>query len=336
MAKTLIGVDIGTNAVKMAVCAGGRVLQTAVETLPENMVSGGRIVSPDSMSQFLREMRKNHHISARNAAVVLPETDVFCRRLTLPAMTEDQLRLNLPYEFRDYIAHEKEKYFYDYAVVDIIDDETGIPVSLDLMAAAVLKSTVADYFQLFKRAGMRLKVAVPMEMAYTNLLAAHERAHPAQEGDSPREYCLLDLGHTAIRTHVFTGSAFEVTKVMDIGCALLDTAIAEHFHVDEHIARTYKLTNYQDSQELDSCVSLYSTVAIEIMKAINFYRYNKPETEITEAYYFGGGAHIDSLITAVSATIGLHMQPIDALLPHVEKGAPDTLLCALAIGAAQQ
>ncbi len=40
-----------------------------------------------------------------------------CGGLRLPLMTEEQLRLNLPYEFHDYIGDEMDKYVFDYAMI---------------------------------------------------------------------------------------------------------------------------------------------------------------------------------------------------------------------------
>ena len=40
-----------------------------------------------------------------------------CWRFELPLMTEEQLRLNLPYEFHDYIGNEMDKYVFDYAMI---------------------------------------------------------------------------------------------------------------------------------------------------------------------------------------------------------------------------
>lgn len=84
--------------------------------LPDNMVSGGEIVSMDAMADFIKEMAKENGISRGAAAVILPGTLVFTRNVTVPAMTDGQLLYNLPFEFKDYLTQEKNKYYFDYAV----------------------------------------------------------------------------------------------------------------------------------------------------------------------------------------------------------------------------
>lgn len=109
MGKMRIGFDIGEQLLKIACCSGGKIVGLYEEPLPDHAVSQGRIVSPEAMSQFLKETAKKYKIGKGDCRVILPETQVFLRRITAPRMTISQLKLNLPYEFKDYISKEKEK-----------------------------------------------------------------------------------------------------------------------------------------------------------------------------------------------------------------------------------
>ncbi|MCQ5131339.1 pilus assembly protein PilM [Butyricicoccus faecihominis] len=357
MPKQIIGIDIGDCNVKMAVCSAGAVQRMAVHELPENMVTGGRILSPDSMSEFLKDMKRTHHIPGRDVAVILPEQSVFFRQLSMPAMTADQLKINLPYEFRDYINREKDKYFYDYAVVDRTDDKDGVPVEFELTAAAVLKETISEYRDMFRRAGLKLRVALPQEMAWSNLLRNYEEKYPlsgegtvlpsgkepspAGDGtaaDEPqeREYCLLDIGHTATRLYLFHGRRLEMSKLIDNGCSLLDAAIAETMDVDQHVARVYKQTNYENALDAEACQNVYGAIALEVMKALNFHSYEHRDNHLETVHYCGGGSRIAPLIEAIGGAIDLRLVSIESLLPSLPDEAEDALSCAAAIGATQQ
>lgn len=333
MSKQLIGIDIGANAVKMAVCSPGAVHRMAHAELPENMVMNGRILSPASMSEFLRDMKREHRIPGKDAAVILPEQAVFFRQLVMPAMTVEQLAINLPYEFRDYISHEKDKYFYDYAILSRMDDENGEPQQFELAAAAVLKETIAEYRDILRRAGLRLRVALPQEMAWSNLLRDHTTAN---DEDEEPEYCLLDLGHTNTRLHLFHGRKLEMSKVIEYGCSLVDTAIAETREIDEHVARTHKVADHEGAQTLDASRGVYSAIGVEVMKALNFHSYEHRDNRLQTVYYCGGGAYIQPLIEAISSAISLPLESIVPMLPAIAADTDDALICAAAIGATQQ
>lgn len=116
--KKIVGIDIGGSSVKLAYFAGSTLKKAAMAPLPDNMVADGRILSMDAMADFLRQAARDNGIPLTNAAVVLPSTEVFTRELTMPAMTEQQLAYNLPFEFHDFLTEEKSKYFFDYSVRD--------------------------------------------------------------------------------------------------------------------------------------------------------------------------------------------------------------------------
>ena len=264
--------------------------------------------------------------------MVLPPALAFTRRTVLPAMTEDQLRINLPYEFRDYINQEKDKYVYDYAVLGMEYGGDGKPRQMELMAAAALKSTVREYTDMFRRAGFKLVLAAPEEFAYAALIRKYEARRPEEQG---QERCIIDLGHAATRVHIYTGDRFEVTRAVDQGGAAVDAAIAEALNVDEHIARTHKLANHNGCLELEECRAVYRAVAVDIMRAVNFYGYNNPESALRRAWICGGGVRNPVLLEQLRETVNLELRPIDELLPGGE-GAGDLALCPAAVGITQQ
>ena len=60
--------DIGECMVKAVCFTGGKLKKVMAKELPDNMVSGGEIVSMDAMADFIKEMCGGGH-SARHAGV---------------------------------------------------------------------------------------------------------------------------------------------------------------------------------------------------------------------------------------------------------------------------
>ena len=147
MGKAYTGVDIGDSSIKLAVCEDGVVTNVMIEALPEGLIAEGRIVSRDAMADFIKALAKRTGGIAKNAALVLPAADSLVRRLSLPVMTEKELVINLPYEFRDYVSQGKDRYYYDYAVLALRNGAEGAPESMDLLAVASPKQTIDDYLE---------------------------------------------------------------------------------------------------------------------------------------------------------------------------------------------
>ena len=323
-----VGFDIGGQDIHIVVRDGSRITRVITEPLPEGIVRDGQIMSFEAMSDFLKELRKKHKLHVKEAALVLPARVCYSRRLTTTYMSHEQLQFNLPYEFRDFLASNKEDYVYDYAVVDILKDAEGNPVELDLMAAAARKSLIMDYAAMFHRAGFKLKTAIPEELAYINLL---------RQAGSDHSHCLLDLGHNSIRLYMFVGDRFENVRVIDFGCAALDQAIAEHYNVDIHIANSYRVADYEGVTSLPACKDIYNAIAIDVLKAVNFYRFSNQGKEPDHLHCCGGGVKNAELVDALRANLSLEVTDVSALLPGLAPGlAEDAPLCLSAAGAVMQ
>lgn len=329
MKGKVAGFDIGGEDLHIAVVEGGRITRAISERLPQNIVQEGRILSYEAMGEFLKSVRKSNKLRVSNAALVLPAALCYCRRFTTAPMSDKQLTFNLPYEFRDYITDENENYFFDYSLVDIIKDESGSPKSLDLMAAAARKSVISDYVQMFRRAGFKLITAVPEELAYINLIRS---SRDAQHG-----HCILDLGHSEIRLYMFSGDRFENVRAIDFGCSALDDAIADHFGVDKYIATTYRETNYEGAADLDVCQDIYNSMAVEVLKAINFYHFNRQGEAIEHVHCCGGGVKNPALIAALERTLGVPIYDMSEFWPNLTPDLRrDAALATAAAGAAMQ
>lgn len=324
----IVGFDIGESSVKM-VFFSGRELKKAVSVeMPDAMVSGGRILSMDAMADFLHDAAKGHGIPLAGAALVVPSSEVYTRAITMPAMTEQQLSYNLPYEFRDFLTEEKSHYFFDYSVRRIQRDENGHPKEMELFACAMLKSTVEAYRAMFRRAGFRLRVLTPTECAYGAVLSAYLRRAGEEAGEKDR--CIVSVGHSSTHLYIFRGAEFDSRRQIDIGGRQLDEQIAEHCGVDVHLAGSYKLSDYNGVLESDYAHELYSRLAVEIVKAVNFYNYNNRDRELRDVYIAGGGGGMEALLRTVSEETKLVLHRADELLaPSVQTDEPWLYLRAI-------
>ena len=332
MPSNIIAFDIGTAQLKLVWFAGKTYTLAVSAPVPDGLVRGGVIVSMDAMADFLWQLAKENGLPRRaQAAVVLPAALAFTRVTELPPMTAGQLTYNLPFEFKDYLTHEKSQYYFDYAVQELTRDGNGQVKQMKLFACAALRSTVEDYRNMFARAGMRLVSAIPEEAAYAALLAAGS----AQPGSGDADHCLVDVGHTGIRMYVLRGDHFITRRTIDLGVADLIRSISQRQGVDEHIALAHLLSDYDGATTDPASLDIYHRMAAEITKAVNFYNYNNREKTLERVYLCGGGAAISQIHDAIRQLTDLEIIPISALLP--EGVAPDApYLYPRAIGCALQ
>lgn len=362
MAKTVLGIDIGSDRVKLALCKGGQIKKIAVETIPENIVKGGQVVSIETMSEVIRDVCKKNGISASQASVVLSSDRIFTRNVTMPLMNHDQLLYNLPFEFRDYLDDDMKNYVYDYAMISSIEEieaamekskeeeakeadedtnkkgafsveteygSTGL--SMELTAVVAPRDLLDDTQLMIKKAGMKLYKAAPPVSSFAAIIRHYEKAKELT--GKGNEYCILDLGYTNIRMYMYKGDAINVSKILEIGLSGLDQTIADMYGVDVHLAHTYMMTNHNNCCESEACLNAYNSIAGELMRAMNFYRFSNPDSQLNDIWMCGGGSILDPLRKVIGELLDMNIHPATELLEDTKIDIDDNR-ALLAIGAA--
>lgn len=363
MPKTFLGIDIGSDRIKMALVKNGQVKKVAVEAVPENVVKEGQVVSVDTMADVIKATMKQNSLKASDACIVLSSDNIFTRNVTMPIMSHDQLLYNLPFEFKDYITNDLKDYIFDYAMISTTKeledalarkeadakkeesedegntqevygmdsgyDDSGY--SMELTAVVAPKELIADMQLLCRKAGLRLAKAAPPVSSFAAIIRHYENANNLEgPGD---EYCILDMGYRNIRMYMYKDDSHNVTKILDIGLSSVDSTIADMFNVDIHLAHTYLLTNHDGCLNSEVCVNAFNNIAVELMRALRFYKFSNPESTLEDIWVCGGGSTIEPLRAAISEMLEMKIHPAIDLLADMNIN-PEYNNFMLAIGMA--
>lgn len=321
MAKKLLGIDIGYDRLKLVLMDGSRVAKTANAEMPEKLMRDGGVSSVEAMGELIRSTMKQAGIRCSRAALVVANDNVYVRNVTMPQMTADQLVYNLPFEFRDYITSELKDYVYDYAMLDTRREDGTTPLdqdlepeenaggpAMDLLAVAVPAALMDQAKQVFRKAGLKMVGAAPTVCSYLPLIRG-------LEARADQEFCILDLGYHGIRMYIYRGDRYVVTRVLETGLYRVDDAVADAYNVDVHLAHTYLMNNFDNCQNKEVCINVFNSIAVELMRAINFYRFRNPESQLADIWLCGGGAEIPALQAAIDGTLDMRVHPAEELVP---------------------
>lgn len=327
MRKTIIGFDIGNSALKIAVQEKEQ-LQVHSVPLPENLVAEGVIKLPRLMVEFLKDVKKQYKLKSGPCGLIVSDAQTVCRSISLPPMTVQQLEINLPFEFNDYITDEPDKYVYDYAVQEMVRDEEDKVKEMKLVGAVISKSVVEEYINVFRSAGFRLQTMIPQEMSLSNLMKA---AIAAQRAEADKEYCIVNLGHESTRVYILKGDQLLMIRNLSMGGVDIDKAIAANENVDVFMASTYKTSNYNGVLDKEYCREIFTRLTLEIMKVINFYYFNNRESVLDSIYFAGGTSSVEVLCQSIAETTNLEPKQVAELMPF-EMDAVQAATGLLAIG----
>ena len=309
---------------KLALCQGGRVLKTAVVSMPENLLREGRVTSPETMAELLRTTMKEQKMHTNMAALVLSGEVAFVKNVEMPLMNAEQLKYNLPFEFNDYITGEVKDYVFDYAVLsegkkeepaeekaeEGSEEAAEAPKTIELLAAGTRKEIIEDAQFFTRKAGMKLAIAAPDVCAFRELIRARKNTLLKDT----EELCILDMGFSSIRMFMFRNDRHVATRTLETGMLNLDSVLADVYGVDKHLAHTYLVTNYENCQYREECINAYENIALELMRAMNFYRFSNRDSTLADMWLCGGGADIEPLRNAIRDMLDVELHDASELV----------------------
>ncbi len=297
MKKDLLGVDIGSKEIKLVYKGKTIVYQT-----PDNCVDGDELIAYDGMSDVLKTILKENNIKAKNAALVLPDSNVFIERIKMPYMTSKQLDVNLPYEFKDVVGKNKDDYLYDYAYVSTIYDDDNNPVELELVVSCIKKSIIEKYSDCFKKANLKLVRATPRQMAISNVL---------NEEKILGNIVLLDLGYNFTRIDFFKDGLYDATRILESGIKDMNKIASDSFYCDDHLSLSYLRNNKDNILESKKMLDYYDDLTLKINRAINYYLYENRDANLDKLYVYGGGINFNELYESIKNDLNIEVLGVD-------------------------
>lgn len=301
--KNCLGIEIGHYRIKIAYVEKGVLREYISERIDE-----GSLTDLKLYAEVIRDLIARNGIRCRKAAFVLRPEDAYVKRFKLPLMTADQLKLNLPYEFHDYIGDGLDAYQFDYAVLNKTDEE------IDFLAAACRKELCQHFAQLAKMAKLKLVGIAPSAIALERIL---EQA----ENEEKKDFAVLDLRTNSAMVNFFPGGIYEITRTMEPGCREIERIWNRDLEKMKELGLDMdeSLWDEKDKKKLqDTLDDQYRTIAVQIMRVLNFYSFNNTNNTIDTLYYCGAGARYQGLMDVIHDTLDLPVKSIEELAPEID------------------
>ncbi|HDZ91575.1 MAG TPA: hypothetical protein ENH37_13005 [Deltaproteobacteria bacterium] len=203
--QTGLGIDIGHLSVAVAHTRGSvrkvrlgahRVYPLDGEGPPEEKAG----LIGDMAADFMKENR----LSPTGVFVGIPRDRVIVRYVELPLAVRENLRDALGYEMEKYVPFSRDEVYFDFQVLKE-DKEAG---TMRVLLVAVRQSSVAPYFALTERLGVKLSGIEISSTAIANYLN-HARDNA---GDEPRAF--LFLRHDRLELGLLKGNRLTYSRVL--------------------------------------------------------------------------------------------------------------------------
>ncbi len=301
----LIGVDISSSSVKMVeLSRSGRGNQTyridryVIEPMPADAMLDGGIVNLEAVSECLQRGWKRMGTRLKNVALALPVTDVITKKIIVPAgQREDDLAFQVETEASQYIPFPLDEIDLDFQVVKPVQDSQE---EVEVLIAASRKEKVEDRVAAALSAGLK---AIVMDIESYAAQAAFELTlGQLPENSKDQVIALVDIGATVMKINVFHNGEPVYTRDQPFGGNQLTQEISNQFNLSTEESEAAKRNgNLPDNYKSDVLQPFCETLAIEVMRAIQFFYTSTQYTEVNYIFIAGGCAVIPGLSDIIAS-----------------------------------
>ncbi|MDQ3347990.1 MAG: pilus assembly protein PilM [Acidobacteriota bacterium] len=341
-AKALVGLDIGSSAVKAvelkAVGKGYRVSAFGSETVPPDSIVDGAIIDGGAVADAIRRLFEGRNIKSKQVVASLSGNAVIVKKITLPVMTPAELATSIHWEAEQYIPFDIQDVNLDYEIVDSgAGNHKG---TMEVLLVAAKKEKIADYTGVISQAG-RSAVVVDVDAF------ALQNAYEVNYGIEPAAVVvLLNAGASATNINILTGDQSVFTRDLSVGGNAYTEALQKELNLPFELADQLKRgitvegVTFDEARPVLRAVS--ENVMLEIQKTFDFFKATAASERIDRIMLSGGASRAEGFTEMLTERFDA---PVEALDPfkrvafdfkkfQVESAADVAPTVAVAVGLA--
>jgi type IV pilus assembly protein PilM len=291
-ARSLIGLDISSSAVKMVELAsdgknGYRVERYTIEVLPRDAVADGNIVNLEAAAESVRRAWKKLATSTRNVAIALPASHVITKKIIVTAgQREEELEIQVESEANQYIPFALEEVNLDFQV---IGPAPSSPDEIEVLIAASRKEKVEDRVAVVESAGLKPVVMDVESYAVLSAFELIEKQLP--DGGKGQIIALVDVGAHLMNLTVLRNDQQLYVREQAFGGNQLTQDIARLFGMTFEEAEAEKRrNNLPDNYESELLQPFVESMALEVSRALQFFFTSTQFTQVNHIVLGGGCA----------------------------------------------
>lgn len=313
-AKSFVGVDIGSHAIKVVELApaGGRfrVLHAGVGDTPPGAVKEGVMVEPQAVGAAVRQVFSASGVKPGRVVSAVGGQAVIVRELKLPPMSDDELRQAARFEAERYIPYGVKEVNMDFDVIGETVEEGQKKIVVLLVAAR--REIVDKHVQALEAAGLQPFVLDVESFAVMRAL------DPQVRSDGAEAAVFVDLGAETTDIVITEGGQLRLTRNVNIGGDNLTRVVATKLDVEFQSAERLKeekgavLLEGEPAPEDRTVVSLHDVMlpilgdlATEIRRSLDYFQTRWRESRVGRVVISGGTARLANLARFLTLELGV-------------------------------
>lgn len=289
-ARSLIGMDISSSAVKMVELAmdakgGYRVERYVIEPLPRDAVADGNIANLEGVADTIKRGWRKLATSTKHVALALPVSHVITKKIIVPGgQREDELEMFVESEANQYIPFPMEDVELDF---QILGSAPSSPDELEVLIAASKKEKVEDRVAAVEAAGLKADIVDVDAFAMSAAFELVQRQLPQMaEG---KIIALIDIGASLLGLTVVKDGQQLYSREQAFGGAMLTQEIARVFGMSFDEAELEKRrNNLPENYDAHVLEPFVANLSLEVSRALQFFFTSTQFSQVDHIVLAGG------------------------------------------------
>jgi type IV pilus assembly protein PilM len=232
--KTTFGLDIGYKTLKVAQIKRGsrsmKIVGYNEVPLIEGALQKNGVKDKNKVAKTIRDacaLAKPHRITAQAVTSALPESLVFTKIISLPAIKPTEVDKVIPHEASDFFPLPQKDIYMDWQLIG-----SNAKNQVEVLVIAAPRSLVDAYVEMIRIAGRELVYLETKPAALTRALI---------DPDSKDIYLILDIGAKSSGVTILEAGMIKLTTTIGVGGDQIAADFAKNMlTVGESIAKLIK------------------------------------------------------------------------------------------------
>lgn len=321
MARTRIGVDIGSTAVRVAEVVAGDIpviVRAAQVPLRPGVVEAGEVRQPEAVAEALGELWSEAGVKSKQVHLGVGNQCVVVREVALPWLPEKDLRDSLAFRVQELIPMASEEAVLDFDPLGEMDQGGRRMVRILLVAAH--RPMVNALVEAALAAKLDPQGIDLTPFAVTRAVGTGDAG---LDLDSSGDEAIVDIGAQVTSICVHDHGVIRFVRMLPSGGRDITLALASGLGVDDEVAERLKRGEppadamatdtlpadippvqaprvqgvlSDPSQVRDLALTRAGSFVDEVRSSLEFYTALMPNVQVGRVLVVGGGSRLDGLL----------------------------------------
>jgi type IV pilus assembly protein PilM len=254
----------------------------------------------------IRNLVENQKIKTKNVATSVSGHSVIIRKISMPAMTEEEVQNSIEWEAEQFIPFEISEVNLDF---QILGPDPNDPSQMTVMLVAAKKDFVNEGLSVFTECGL---IPVVLDIDCFALQNAFEASYGVEED---RIVALVDIGASEMNVNVLKGGSSVFTRDIQVGGNMFNEEIQKRLGLNSEDAEQTKLGTEVEGADQTALAEVMSeaaeSLAQEIQRSLDYYSATSSDDKVEQVYISGGVARTAGIMQVLEQRLGVPIELLD-------------------------